>query len=236
MASSRIYCNVEKCMKWANLDENQTCPYHAELQRRDKGLVKFTCGACSNDVLDTEKSLLCECCNCWFHATCEGVDNATYDILFEKGSKLHRLKFFCSGCDNKVVEALEKFSMLETETKTLKHEMNEVKTDIAEIKQLCRAVAKKGVNAVLDDSKEIEKRKMNLIVYGLPECQDSAENDQSKWDTPQKIAADTEKMNNLIMDDLNIPLSPRTGIIEVRRLGLKRKDGSDRPLKVVFAN
>ena len=37
------------------------------------------------------------------------------------------------------------------------------------------------------------------------------------------------------MDDLNVALSPRTGIIEARRLGLK-KDSKPRPLKLVFAN
>ena len=165
---------------------------------------------------------------------CESIDDATYKVLFEQGSKLNRLKFFCTGCDNKVMEALEKYSSLETDTKTLKQEMHAVQSDIAEIKTLCKNAAKKEVNQVMDDTKEIERRKLNLIVFGLAEP-DPPSNNKSEWDTNEKIAAETEIMNNIIVDDLGVPLSPRTGIIEVRRLGIK-KSGTPRPLKVVFAN
>ena len=65
---------------------------------------------------------------------------------------------------------------------------------------------------------------MNLIIYGLPE-QKTTE-DGTKWDNKEKVAADTEILNNIIVDDLAVPLSPRTGIIEVRHLGFKYKSCS----------
>ena len=221
-------------MKWANLDENGTCPYHVELRKKCKGNVEYECSTCGTNIGDSQNAVLCECCNTWFHAVCENIEDDTYKVLFEQGSKLNRLKFFCTGCDNKVMEALEKYKSLETDTKTLKQEMHTVQSDIAEIKTLCKTAAKKEVNQIMDDTKEIERRKMNLVVFGLAEP-DPPSDDNTEWDNNEKIAVDTEVMNNIIVDDLGVPLSPRTGIIEVRRLGLK-KPGTSRPLKVVFAN
>ena len=139
---SRNYCKIEKCRKWANLDENGICSYHVELQKRDKGNVIFTCKTCSLAVEDKHKSVLCECCNSWFHTACEDVDDETFDLLFKKGSKLSKLRFFCSTCDNKVTEALEKFTLIETQTKSLQQDMSQVKSDLAHIKTFWQKTAK----------------------------------------------------------------------------------------------
>ena len=75
---------------------------------------------------------------------------------------------------------------------------------------------------------------MNLIVFGLPEAK--ADNGQAQeWNTQEMVDKDIELMNKLIEEELGVGLSPRTGIINARRLGsFKKNNTKPRPLKLEF--
>ena len=53
------------------------------------------------------------------------------------------------------------------------------------------------------------------------------------WNTPEKVAADIEKMTEIITEELGVGLSTRNGIINARRLGSKI-DNKPRPLRIEF--
>ena len=184
---TRTYCKVGKCSRWANLDHNGVCPHHVALDAKDKGEVIYKCLDCDQPCTDQQKALLCERCDSWVHASCAGVENDVYDIFFKKGSKLPGIRFFCKKCDDKVTEVIEKCSTLEQDTITLKKEMIEVRADIAKINETIKTRVNDKVSDIMNDKREIDRRKMNLMVFGLPEAIKPAEISDSQWNTPEKV-------------------------------------------------
>ena len=55
----------------------------------------------------------------------------------------------------------------------------------------------------MEDQREVDKRKMNLIVFGLPEIELGQD---SVWNTPEKVEKDIESMNQLITEELGVGL------------------------------
>ena len=108
--------------------------------------------------------------------------------------------------------------------------MAEVKTELRSIQDTIKTSIRTNISSAIDNKNEIDKRKMNLIVFGLPE---SEPNDNGSWGITEKVKKDIEAMETIIKDELNVAISPRTGIIDARRLGTKTQNGH-RPLKIEF--
>ena len=225
----RTYCKIPRCMKWANLTADGICPRHDTLDKKDKGDVVYNCLDCDQVCTEQQKALLCERCNKWIHTSCADISDTFYDAFFEAGSKLSCFHFYCKTCDGKVEEALQKYATLENDTKELKVEMTTVKDQLASIHKTIRTSIRTNISTAIDDKNELDKRKMNLIVFGLPEVESS----DGTWGISEKVKKDIETMNTIISDELNVALSPRTGIIEARRLGAKVQN-KHRPLRIEF--
>ena len=216
-------------MKWANLTTAGICPRHDTLAKKDKGDVVYKCIDCSQICTAGQKALLCERCNEWIHITCADISDTIYDTFFTAGSKLSSFHFYCNPCDGKVEEALQKYASLEKDTKELKADMTIVKGELQGIQDTIKRSIRTNISTAIDNKNEIDKRKMNLIVFGLPEADSVGEN----WGIAEKVKKDIETMNTIISDELEVALSPRTGIIDARRLGAKTQ-GKHRPLKLEF--
>ena len=226
----REYCKIAKCQRYANLTSDGICPRHDTLTKKTKGEVVYNCLECTMACTEMQKAILCERCDQWAHITCAEIDEELYDIFFKNGSRLNSFRYFCKRCDDKVIEALEKYATLEHDTQELKTEMVDVKKQLDGINKTIKSSIAANLTNAIDDRKEIEKRKMNLIVFGLAEIDE----DGKSWSTNDKVQKDIEVVSNVITNDLGIGLSPRNGIIDARRLGMKNKDGKPRPLKIEF--
>ena len=64
----------------------------AELSHSDTETA-YMCGACKIVVTWDEKGLLCETCDTWFHADCQGVGDSTYEDLGNSS-----VTWLCSKC------------------------------------------------------------------------------------------------------------------------------------------
>ena len=234
--NNRTYCNVTRCSKWANINEDGLCPRHATLAAKDKGEITYKCLECDNDCLEKQPALLCDRCDQWVHTSCTDMSEDIYNMLFKKGTKVSGMRYFCAKCDGKVTEAIERYSMLEQDTMTLKKEMSTVKDQISEIEKTIKVTVGNTINNVMDDRREIDKRKMNLIVFGLPEPDINVpENEKTVWSNPEKVAKDIETMSDIITNELGVGLSTRNGIINAIRLGAKNNTTKNpRPLKIEF--
>ena len=226
----REYCKIPKCQRYANLTSDGICPRHDTLAKKDKGDVVYNCLECTLPCIDTQKALLCERCDQWAHIACAGIEEEIYDVFFKHGSKLTAFRYFCKKCDDKVTEALEKYTTLEHDTRELQTDMKVVQQQLDGIQKTIKTSIKENLNTAIDDKKEIDKRKMNLIVFGLDEIDENG----SSWSTTDKVNKDIATISDIITNDLGVGLSNRNGIIDARRLGMKPKDGKPRPLKIEF--
>ena len=230
-STKRVYCTVSRCMRWASLDENGLCPRHVALAAKAKGDIIYKCLECDTECTKGQRALLCDRCCFWTHASCTEVDDEVYDIFFEKGSKLACFRYFCKKCDNKVTEALEKYDKLEQDTQLLKSEMKVVQDKVEKIEETIKTTVRDKISDVMEDQREVDKRKMNLIVFGLPEIELGQD---TVWNTPEKVEKDIESMNKLITEELGVGLSNRNGIINARRLGGSTSKTKPRPLRIEF--
>ena len=191
----------------------------------------YKCIECDDDVLKGQRAILCERCDRWIHSSCtEEITDDLYDVHFKQGTKLTCLRYFCKECDDKVSEAIEKAITLEQDTTVLKKEMKEVQNQILDIQKTIKHTVDNKVTDILDEKRQIDMRKMNLIVYGLPEPEKDGGTD---WSTTEKDKADKEQLYEIIKEDIGVDLNQTSGIIDTRRFGTP-SPGKPRPLKIVF--
>ena len=226
-----VKCKTKICKKRKNLDGEGFCPECVAKRNSDPSVYEYNCPSCEKKVGDDECSMFCNLCELWFHIDCVQFPKAVYDIL-SKHKDLESIKWFCPTCKPKSEEALEKYCSLERKTETLSEDMITVKNEVETLKTTISNIVKKEIFDGLGERQEIERRKMNLVVYGLPE----PDIDQSiAWDTDKKVQHDTDTVRNIFVNELGAALSPREGIVDSRRLG-KKTDDRPRPLKLVFNN
>ena len=227
--TTRKTCKMSKCMKRSGLDEEGYCPRCKVLVEAGNTIFVYECKRCTKEVKDGQCAVLCEYCDEWLHIECAEVSKEEYDIL----QKSKHYRFFCDSCDANVDEALTKHASLTIQTKSLQDDMKTVKKDIESIQNTIKRTVREEITGAIEEKQEIEQRKMNLIVFNLPEPEKNPSD--TAWDREAKEQKDIELLTKIFKEDLQIPISPRNGITVARRLGLQDKD-KVRPLKIEFSD
>ena len=202
----------------------------------------WPCGVCESSVPDG--GIKCDACQKWHHVDCiDGVDKD--DIAYMK-KKLLKLHWYCRVCDNTVTELLsnfEKFKKLNMEVKKMKDDIDKKYSDM--VKRMDRLEKEKvntksninqliekrvediaaNVNTQIDleEEREIEKRKCNLIFYGVPESEETIPVD--------RMEADYQKVNEILTEKTEVT---REDIRDIFRVGKKSDNGTKRPLMLKF--
>ena len=222
-------CKTGGCNKRRQLNDAGYCADCVKRQEKKKITKEAEkCLKCDIEFKNDEKEccIQCEICEGWVHSICIDITREVYDVLYKKGgSSLSGFKWFCGECDKKIVEVIDKMASIETKTKCLEKDMEIVKEKIEKIEKSIKTRVKDQVADVIDDREEVEWRKYNLIVFGLPESPSE--------ETDDRIDEDTWKMEDIKKTDLNVSLSPRNGIYDARRLG-KLDKNKTRPLRITF--
>ena len=226
-----VCCKIKHCRKRKGLVDGY-CKDCANKQSDTKDTHVYKCPSCEKVAEKKECCLMCDLCESWFHITCVNVPKQLYDILIADSDDALGIKWFCPVCKPKSEEALDKYSTLETKTKTLSHDVKEMKDEMNAIKTTISSIVRNEIDEGLHERNDIESRKMNLIVFGVPELN---LDDGSDWTTDKKVEADIKFTQQTLTRELGTAMSPREGIVDARRIGLKSEKGP-RPLKIVFNN
>ena len=232
-----VVCKTTKCRVQTGINNDGYC---VRCVRRQQELaddtVPYPCGTCSKNCDDENCGVLCELCLSWYHIVCVDMARAGYDWL----KKMPGTRWFCNMCNSKVDKVMEKANSLEVETNILKTDMSDVKTRLEKVEKKLAGSVKQEIGSALSEQADIEKRKMNLVVFNLPEPKNT---ENTVWDNPRKIEEDTKALKAIIEDELHINL-PETAMVSVRRLGkldtesdsAKKGIPKPRPVKIVFAD
>ena len=219
----------------------------------------WSCKLCSIEFSDEDDRLMqCERCDGATCIKCLGMEPVVYDML--KGRV--DLHWYCGPCDKLAMSAVradweieEKCAMYMAKINSKIDEMQtniDKKADKAIVDDLCVEVATtkkllEGANSDIaklanrvdlmqNEPDEIEKRKKNIVIRGLPEHgTTTVENEQ--------ISDDNVSTTDLVMSDMDacIELLNSIGVDDVtpkavRRLGKKNQDGKPRPIKVILSS
>ena len=199
---------------------------------------RWPCGVCQSNVPDG--GIKCDACQKWHHADCvDGIDSEDLAYLKRKKLKMH---WYCRLCDSSVTEILsnfEKFKKFNIEVKKMKDEMDKKYSEMAKrlekmekdktqtanninqrIEQQIENLAAQNLNQVdLEEQKNIENRKTNLILFGVPESVEE--------ELADRLESDFLKVNDILAQKTEIT---RNEIQDIFRIG--KKNDRHRPLLI----
>lgn len=171
------------------------------------------CTDCKTDLNSKCKSIACDFCNSWYCVACSKLKLS----IFEEIGKLPNVLWTCNHCTialpglknilNKLSSFESRFEKLEEQiqksapsgpsTVNRESEPRESEPNIREI-----------IHNELQEEREIEKRKYNVLVHGLPES------------TKESMESKKDDDSNRIMSILNDELHTDVEIFETQRLGI----------------
>jgi hypothetical protein len=148
---------------------------------------------------DDETAIQCDLCEAWAHAECLKLP-VDWSIFFSSGvykNAKYRFPYICSGCKStydrlKGVE--ERMSLLETR-------LIKLETTTSPVQPMAPAPDSTTLAALVKDAIEIESRKANAVLFGLPDSRD-----------------DLNAVRKLVEDEANPALKP-DDIVRVFRDG-----------------
>ena len=180
------------------------------------------CRVCRKTFRSKDKAVECEICLNWFHKKCEKISDALYEVLNDDSNNCHWYCHYCEVGAKKIHASLTRLQTdqeaIRTEVKSLTTEIqrlqikdqclekkvNDLQTEQQILSQQIQAKTnlqegysacnfKETVKEEIEEREDIEARKMNIIIYNLPE----AENRQD----------DLAKVKNLFEDEFHLKIN-----------------------------
>ena len=232
-------CQTPRCRKYTNLDEEGFCPGCVDKKKKLAGdVIPYPCVRCQKNCTNEQSCMQCDFCLEWYHAVCIDMSNDTYKAL----RAINGIRWYCTKCNTKVDNLIEKANSLELETQAVKSDVKDLKTRMEAVEKKLKGSVEREISVALNEKTDIERRKMNLVVFNLPEQKSTTD---TVWDVPELVKKDTEDIIKIIKDDLGIEIEENE-ITDARRLGRKQIDKTQkvdnkeekpgRPLKIVFSD
>ena len=211
-----------------NNNTKQATPTLAVSEREDSQAT--LCGKCNNIVKDEAASMQCEACFTWFHLKpCCNIDRTKYKAL-EENDLLSVIRWFCNKCDKSILKFSSELAEIKERLCALEHKSS----SSSEVKVAMKEV----VHDHFTEQSDLDRRKCNVIVHGLPEPASETEgtDGESRTATTQeKRDADIAKFVSIGVD-APVCRVTQEDILTTFRLGAPRDDGKPRPVCVKLSN
>ena len=204
----------------------------------------FPCIKCSNHVKKNDKAVQCSLCELWIHKACEDMDDDTFDVLVRQVSQNGETFWACRSCrryaakfdksvkelDRKVQGILSRLDKHDEEFATMKSAITKLEDGNASTAaNIDPAVIQSNASSVVFcEMGERDKRKVNVIVHGLPEPA------RDIIDGKLRMDKDIETLQDLV-SQIDVEMTMTDAVQFARRLGECSDDASHpRPLLVGF--
>lgn len=198
------------------------------------GHVNSPCRICPKRVTD-ENSLTCDKCEGWVHFKCSSLTKHEFDFL--SNSPKTKLRYFCVTCETSspAVTGSDPVLIQEARLDAMDKKFEAVESQNKAILDLLRKDEKKPdvfqatVQEVFDNSKEKDEKKNNLILFNLPETENT-DDKQSQIEDLQRVKEVLSYVNGGYpvqgLDDSN-----------VTRMGIRKTDQiRPRAIKLQFSS
>ena len=149
----------------------------------DKLDPSSVCGGCNLRINDEEAGMNVDCdhCHVWHHLQCAKLDKKVFDLMFNtKSYPGLSIKWFCPKCPTDVTPVPEidkhiaaqdaKIDKLSTMFEQMQTNLNAVLTKL-EPQKIEKNIGQ-HVSEVIQDNREIDEKKNNMMMFGLAEATD----------------------------------------------------------------
>ena len=171
------------------------------------------CSKCDGVIHDLIKALQCEFCAEWVCLHCSGMPEPVYDAIID--NHIPNFIWTCDRCVNAVPTIKNLASMLQgvkNEQEGSRKQMNELNQRVERLEESIDA----KVHAAIDDYREREARKCNVILHNIPE--------PTAEQADGRKLEDNEQVSDMFRSGLELD---QVQIQSIVRLG-KRIDGKTR--------
>ena len=198
--------------------------------------IPLPCNICNENIGDSQ-ALECDLCHGWSHQTCSDVSLTQYNFLTDCPSS--SIKWFCKDCNS---SPLMKKSKLEEKYEAQDKKLDDLSRLVIAIEsqtQIMSQLLQKGtgsstessetsvkatVSEVLDEQRERDEKKDNIIIFNIPESQSDDDDVAHVREVITHVCpgSDTEQLAKSV----------------VSRIGTKKDDPSarPRPIKVTITH
>ena len=207
----------------------------------------YPCLRCNEHVKLNENAVKCALCDLWVHQSCEYMSNETFKVLDTQNEEMGQCFWSCRSCqsyalkfDKRMCNVEKRMQELEsTRIPNIENDLGVVKKDITYLKETAEKLStaskeNEGANhssvtaTVLEEMKERESRRLNLIIHNL------AEPEADITESQECILKDKESLQellNVVEAEVIVDNASRF----VKRLGRREEeDILPRPLLVGF--
>ena len=178
--------------------------------QRNTGKTPWTCLECEEAIVDGEMTIECHKCKSWCHKQCSDLNDEQYTVLARGGeSMLWQYGKCIAGGDNtdnvtrteaKLDRLMQLFHDMVQRLDQLEKSNNGKNID----DKIEEAVERK-MTQVLDETKEKEKRKLNIIVANLPESREGSVEERNRDDT-DRVRQLVSKTTDVPLGDIDAPI------------------------------
>ena len=215
-----------------------------------RGSVKSKCKGCNKNVPANSESLQCDHCTEWWHRDCGQLSQKDYNYL--KDNPQTTMKWFCDSCSNdqkkndtnghsaqcdgKIDNLTKIIQTMQEQQQTIQNQMTTMQTQMALVLEMIKKDKNEEpieldtkievkVVEMLDEDREKQEKRNNMIVYNVEEAPDSEENGKELKEDIEKVR---EVLSVVHPDASKISLTDVT----VTRCGFNKKKDKMRPIRV----
>jgi hypothetical protein len=192
------------------------------------------CADCKKEVKKAHKGVLCEICEIWFHKECQKVTDGLYAVLVDPSNS--RCNWYCDYCDRGARTLMSHVRRLNKQQKETDDKLEKISERVEKLEQegavgnrtqldLSEMVSER-VTEEIEEYRERELRKCNLIMHNVPESKEVNVEDRKREDL---------EMIEKISKEINVL---QTQIEKAVRLGERDSTVNNKPcmIKVVYTN
>jgi hypothetical protein len=174
------------------------------------------CGECKKVIGRTEKAVLCELCELWFHCRCENVADDTYKLMNQ--DKIH---FYCGRCDKAAGSILKTVLGIQRKQENMAVELSRVKDEVTGIANRTVVMQNQLDGVVHHFEREIKEIKEGQSRVSVAVERDVTETEVKKMQS--QLDSTVREMKEEMEENLEIERRKMNIIIH----GLTDKDGED---------
>lgn len=224
-----------------NQNQNDPCTTDTDMVTQINQTLnnQLNCIVCSKPVDDG--SIECDICLCWVHNECSGMDKK--DLTYALTNKKTILKFHCPKCleagnnqvsshSSMIKDLTDKVDLVLAQHKEILNRLDARNNEEIKSTPVWPKVEQNiqsSFEEVFINQKEIEEKKYNIVLFGVPESGEPKDGKNNKKE-------DHDKAVDVVchLDDQVSPDDLEPSDCKVTRLGRKRpeQDEKPRPIKV----
>lgn len=204
---------------------------------RENGDVDL-CATCKCVVKKEEFGMQCEVCQAWFHSKCVNMKDELY--LMMRDGDAQNFHWFCHTCNQSANDILQSLRDIQTrvvqneatinavhkKVELLEKQLKDQETAVKNSELNIDTIIKDRVEVTMKEFEDKERRKKNIVLFGIPEADIS--------DIEEKKRNDAEQFKT-VCNELGVPEIANNSV-NIFRLGKTNPKNGSRPLKVLLSS